>query len=228
MPCLTRWIYICMYIYIQIPHLPSTTRRRTSGPPCFCPTGYEGIHCEFQTGTVPSCTLNCQNGGICTIGIQSPDEVSTVNHLWTAEEIQAHMYCVCPTTRNFSGPLCDVPAQTCGGVIGGGSSGSTNNNNNNNTVAISDRQCYYGGTCVTTTITNALGSTIDQYHCDCSTAHSSTTNRIAGTYCQYQATAICDVNNRNLFCVNGGSCNMTDPSKPCLCPPGFSGTKVGV
>ena len=41
-------------------------------PMCICNEGFGGEHCQYTKGTVPECTLGCQNGGHCVLG-EIPD-----------------------------------------------------------------------------------------------------------------------------------------------------------
>lgn len=101
------------------------------GPPCGCPVGFEGPHCEFKEGegTILSCTLDCQNGGECSLGSSSQTaEFHDLDHLYmtNTNSTEDYMYCICPP--GFGGKLCDIPMTACG-----------------------TEQCYYGGTCITRT-----------------------------------------------------------------------------
>jgi len=74
-----------------------------TGPPCLCNGNFEGPHCEFKTGTVPPCTLTCQNGGHCNLfGIRNPDQDSVI----FSSNITDYMYCSCPP--GFGGRNCEV------------------------------------------------------------------------------------------------------------------------
>eukprot|EP00934_Nitzschia_sp_Nitz4_P001059 Nitzschia sp. Nitz4//scaffold165_size50357//21867//26251//NITZ4_007022-RA/size50357-exonerate_est2genome-gene-0.36-mRNA-1//-1//CDS//3329538135//1059//frame0 len=170
----------------------------TDGVLCICDDGWEGYHCEFKSGQVPDCTLDCENGGVCVVGVISDAEMDLLERIWTNDEIHDHMRCICP--GNFGGLLCDLEADECG-----------------------DDHCYNGGVCVTTTVTTG-GTSETTYHCDCTTATTSEGNRYGGQYCQLPATASCSEDNDSLFCVNGGTCK-SNPLEGCDCPAGFAGTK---
>lgn len=72
--------------------------------PCSCPVGLDGPHCEFTEGEVPDCILGCQNGGICTIGIQNIQDAADYTKFW--EQSVNNMYCKCPEGRH--GVHCEV------------------------------------------------------------------------------------------------------------------------
>ncbi len=165
---------------------------------CLCAEGWAGFHCEFKENEIPDCTLECDNGGVCEIGIRNPAEVDLLRRIWSDEEISEHMRCLCPT--GYGGPLCQAIFEECG-----------------------ENHCFHGGTCVITTTTIHEESSTE-FNCDCTTAGDRFGNRFAGDYCQEVSSAFCDENNDSLFCTNGGSCDR-DPTKPCQCPEGFAGHK---
>ena len=120
--------------------------RNEDASPCLCADGWEGFHCEFKTGTVPDCTLDCQNDGVCVVGVTSAAEMERMKHIWSKEEIDSHQRCLC--LDGFDGPLCEVSSEDCGG-----------------------NACYHGGTCVETATTDEVsGITKKSFHCDCTTA----------------------------------------------------------
>ena len=206
---------------------------RNDGPPCFCSDIYEGEHCEFRKGTVPECTLNCENGGHCVVGINDPDDADILYNLWgtgtdtttTADHEtlqQKYMRCVCPT--GYGGRNCEAPISDEGESCG-------------------NYHCLNGGKCVESTFTsdavgsgsNGSGGVETTYNCDCTTAGADTGDKYSGRMCQYKATEYCtefDDSNTNLedgiygtsFCVNNGRC-PSDPSLPCECSDEFSGFK---
>lgn len=170
------------------------------GIACLCEEGWGGFHCEFKENEVPQCTLECDNGGICEVGIRSSAEIELLRRIWSDEEIFNHMRCICPV--GYGGPLCQAISEECG-----------------------DNHCFHGGTCITTT-TTIHGESTTEYHCDCTTAGDHEGHRFAGDYCQEMSTSFCDENDDRLFCTNGGSCHTSgDPTKPCECPEGFAGHK---
>jgi hypothetical protein len=97
------------------------------GSLCDCPSGFKGIHCEFEEITVPDCNLDCQNLGVCALGSPRITFISQdLEHLYRPDtKDQESMYCLCP--ESFAGRLCDIEIEQCG----------------------TDR-CYHGGTCVKT------------------------------------------------------------------------------
>lgn len=163
--------------------------------PCLCPDGWEGKHCEFKRGSVPACTLDCRNEGVCEIGIRTPAEAEQMHHIWSSNEIDEHMQCLC--LDDYGGPLCEAHAEICGDDI-----------------------CYHGGTCVETEINNS-GVVTREYHCDCTTASDENSHLFAGKYCQHESTQFCSETDENLFCTNGGTCNTEDPFQGCDCPDGW-------
>jgi hypothetical protein len=70
--------------------------------PCECGNNTVGPHCEFQIGSVPECTLQCNNGGTCRLGIKNYAlAVIGYRDFW-ADSSHA-MYCECPS--GFFGAL---------------------------------------------------------------------------------------------------------------------------
>lgn len=172
-------------------------RSDQSSRPCLCEEGWEGFHCEFKAGTVPKCALDCQNGGVCVVGVASPTEAEHMNHVWSLGEAEDHMRCLCPP--GVGGALCEAPAASCG----------------------PDGLCLNGGTCVATT--QAGGSRM-QHHCDCAAATDGRGRSYAGKYCEHPATATCSDDDWNLFCTQGGTCK-SNPIEGCSCPSGAAGYK---
>ena len=173
--------------------------RTLDANPCLCPDGFEGIHCEFKKGTVPDCTLDCQNDGVCVVGIHDPAEMDRMKHIWSKEDIDSHQRCLCKD--GYGGPLCEASSEDCGGDA-----------------------CYHGGTCVETVITDTeSGTSIKEFHCDCTTAGDGN-NLYAGYYCQHPSTTFCSDVDENLFCTNKGTCKG-DPLEGCDCPEGWTGFK---
>jgi hypothetical protein len=150
----------------------------------------EGRHCEFKTGTVPECTLDCQNEGACAIGIQDPAEADKMHHIWSPAEIDEHMQCLC--LDDFGGPLCEATAEDCGGDT-----------------------CYHGGTCVETEINKSNGVITKEFHCDCTTA-AADDQLYAGKYCQHESTQFCSDTDENLFCTNGEFCDSSTIQCTCI------------
>jgi hypothetical protein len=93
---------------------------------CNCPSGVEGPHCEFQAGSMPDCTLDCQNEGECQFGLPpTTAEVHDLDGLYLTDDGTAEdsMHCVCPPS--FGGKFCDIEIALCG-----------------------SQECYHGGTCI--------------------------------------------------------------------------------
>jgi hypothetical protein len=82
---------------------------------------------------VPSCDLQCDNGGTCVLEPLSDAEKDS--YAWMGSQ-QADstdtMHCKCPS--GFDGLLCEVPKIACGGEY-----------------------CYNGGTCVESAIDGQIG-----------------------------------------------------------------------
>lgn len=75
-----------------------------AGDPCICQDGFTGPHCQYieDDTMVPDCPLDCENGGLCTLGDQPTyfeDEVS-------------HAYCQCPD--HYTGAFCELKKEPCG------------------------------------------------------------------------------------------------------------------
>ena len=148
---------------------------------------------------MPDCTLDCQNDGVCVVGIHDPAEMDRMKHIWSKEDIDSHQRCLCKD--GYGGPLCEASSEDCGGDA-----------------------CYHGGTCVETVITDTeSGTSIKEFHCDCTTA-GDRNNLYAGYYCQHPSTTFCSDVDENLFCTNKGTCK-DDPLEGCDCPEGWTGFK---
>ena len=163
--------------------------------PCICHNNYEGPHCEFVIGTVPDCTLQCQNNGVCLLGIRtyvaSGDEFLQgffANHT-------NYQYCDCPT--GYYGVSCETKSVLCG-----------------------PHRCFNGGSCVEKTTSNET-----KYNCDCSkddNADKSYAGKFcqyeSTKYCDNTT-----IENGQLFCVNNGTCEDGSSHLGCDCPTGFHG-----
>ena len=171
-------------------------------PMCSCNEGFGGEHCQYAKGTVPECSLECQNGGHCVLG-ELPDTTTTnvdlanVYHFGgapvVAENKQDQQHCLC--RDGYDGELCQRKIESCG-----------------------EGQCLWGAQCIEKIGTD--GS--PHYHCDCASAEAD----VAGQYCQYEKTALCGVSEfdgKNMFCTNGGTCKPDNIYEGCGCLEGFSG-----
>jgi EGF-like domain len=154
--------------------------------PCQCLEGYSGPHCEFVGSNVApglSCTLNCQNDGVCRIGAETWEKLLQYDYDATPQD--QRQYCSCP--NGYYGTLCEygmkdniIHLEKCG-----------------------DEPCLNGGVCKE--VLNQDGSTSRQ--CDCSGAKVLGVPH-AGQFCEHNATDVCAVGEYGgqVFCVNGGTC----------------------
>jgi hypothetical protein len=147
-----------------------------SEPSCICDKGFSGEHCEYEENSVPNCSLDCSNGGICSYGI-SPSESSSY---WQGSDSN-HFYCQCP--ENYDGIRCEIVKTPCG-----------------------DDYCYYGSQCVSRTqVDRVSGTTSVTTACDCSTADVNVAGRFC-QFKQTSFCRAADFTNSAIFCVNEGSC----------------------
>lgn len=191
---------ICTRSFSRLKFVILSFNRDASSHPCQCEPGWTGFHCEFKEGSVPNCSLDCQNGGVCIVGVASPAEAEHMSHKWSLDEVEDHMRCACPS--GLGGALCESQAEQCG----------------------EDGICLHGGTCVITTQIDQNDHTSTQYHCDCTSASDAEGNFYAGKYCEHVATDMCSETDWNLFCTQGGECK-TNPIEGCKCPTGTAGYK---
>ena len=166
--------------------------------PCQCGTDYEGPHCEFDKGSVPPCSLECENGGTCKLGIRKdvPGEDAFLYNLW--KNHSNYQYCECP--KGTFGERCEVKSSRCG-----------------------EHHCFHGGECTQTRQPD--GDYLS--HCDCSRAGTRETTFV-GQFCQYESKMFCDESllaDGQDFCLNGGSCTDLGSQRGCECPKGFHGRK---
>ncbi len=82
----------------------------TKTHPCECRSGHRGPHCEFDTGFVPDCTLQCENAGTCTLGIKDYD-TAIQEEFWALHDGN-FMFCECP--EGWFGLKCEVQGTKCG------------------------------------------------------------------------------------------------------------------
>ena len=178
-----------------------------TGPMCLCNKGYVGEHCQYVKGSVPTCALDCQNGGHCVLG-ELPltnTSLSGVYHFGDAqlENRDDMQHCLC--RDGYDGEFCEYQQQLQqpdlakeNGMCGEGA-------------------CQWGAQCIEK-------SDMDgnlHYHCDCSTAEKD----VAGKFCEYEKTTPCgtsDVDGQNRFCTNQGTCK-DHIYEGCDCSAGFTG-----
>jgi hypothetical protein len=82
-----------------------------------------GASCEFRANEIPECTLECDNGGMCQLGLHVP--FNDLDHLYltNTSNPEDFMHCVCP--EGYGGKTCSIPTDQCG-----------------------EFHCYHGGTCL--------------------------------------------------------------------------------
>jgi hypothetical protein len=156
---------------------------RNRDQPCVCSKAFDGPHCEFKFGQLPSaCSLHCQHGSTCKLGAPSWQHFyRNTAHTWTNPLDMQH----CACQPGYTGLLCEVVGVPCGNNF-----------------------CHNGGTCVQTTQSD--GSV--KHFCDCTTAEKNVSGKVvgyAGEFCEHEATSLCTDElgvNGNQFCVNGGVC----------------------
>jgi hypothetical protein len=148
--------------------------------PCLCSTNFEGPHCEFRTGTMPTkCRRHCFLGE-CKIGAKSFELVLEEAADGTASK-QHLQHCECGDRA--AGEYCEREVQPCGDDGG---------------------HCLNGGTCLRVELED--GSS--QSYCDCTTSYTGP-EAFAGRYCQHKVTTFCSKDadpNGYHFCVNNGVC----------------------
>lgn len=136
---------------------------------------------DYPTGEIPECTMKCQNGGHCKLGIKNYKVAEFGYQTFWKNSTNDFMHCMCP--EGFFGLECEVESQECG-----------------------EHHCFNGGTCVTVG-TEIEGGIVD-HHCDCTSARTEEKS-YAGRFCQYESSNFCDKTlgpNGLEFCVNGGTC----------------------
>lgn len=153
-----------------------------------CPEGFSGPICEFaDSETSASCSLKCENEGICVKGAKDYSylnkggiDMSELTHITNVVHTEDFESCKC--RANYTGLTCETEVRSCSPEV--------------------NHICLHGATCV------QLGN---NYTCDCDVegVHS----RFAGKYCQHKSTSLCTPDgmpgtgkNKNAFCVNNGKC----------------------
>jgi hypothetical protein len=134
------------------------------------------------------------------VGASSPSEAGKMHHVWSLQEVEGHMRCLCPP--GVGGALCQFAGEKCG----------------------PDGTCLHGGKCTSTTHSNGSGISVTQHHCDCTDATDSEGSMYAGKFCEHKATALCSPDDFNLFCTQYGTCR-SNPIEGCTCPRGTAGYK---
>jgi len=172
---------------------------------CQCDSGYYGLHCE-HTDRPPSCALQCDNGGVCTIGVKDYTQYDeSLQEFLKGDDLEKYLngdsteYCICP--EGFTGNTCEHDTNTCG-----------------------DSVCLNGATCVTT---NSTGS-----YCDCNSVTITEPNGNiiphAGSSCETVFSTMCVAMDgypaEEAFCTNGGTCPV-ESHDPCICPIDASGPR---
>jgi len=196
---------------------------------CGCPTGYEGLRCEFslvdgqdsEDDIAPNdgnhgidndeeytCHLQCQNGGVCAKGAKdlgsAHHAIEHVSHLNQTYDEQFFEHCVCQD--GWIGLECEHKADYCGE---------------------NEHICLHGSTCVKNN---------QQHGCDCSDADEQVGGAdhplFAGDSCQHPATDICSEGENYpgrplYFCVNQGRCRAyvtgEEENPGCDCVGGWTG-----
>jgi hypothetical protein len=153
--------------------------------PCQCLEGFSGPHCEFVGSDVAkslSCTLNCENDGVCRIGASTWENLLQYNYDSTPPE--QRQYCSCPS--GYFGTLCEHSSL-----------------DHSKTEKCGDQPCLNGGVCI-----DVVGEDGDKTRqCDCSDAKLDGIH-YAGQFCEHNATDVCSEGQYGdqVFCVNGGTC----------------------
>lgn len=156
---------------------------------CECAPGYSGKRCELRNEDVPSCTLNCLNGGECVVGFR---DTKMAEYAYDPDlepnDITGYQHCQC--LIGYAGLDCHLQYQQCKTV---------------NKVTEDVTFCFNGGTCVEPTDQNGL----DAARCDCSGA-SDQLHSFSGSHCKLSSTEVCPKANTvdgAHFCVNDGRCH---------------------
>ena len=138
-----------------------TDTENNNKPYCYCKQGFEGDHCEYKHGQVPTCDIDCGGHGTCSLGVnkyisnitQNDPELESALQYFKNEDFQ---HCKCD--EGWAGGTCDLKVDLCG----------------------EDRHiCLHGSTC--------LQQSDNSYRCDCRDAYTAE-SRYAGQYCQHHHT----------------------------------------
>ena len=160
---------------------------------CDCPEGYSGDLCEIQSDTEPDCSLKCENGGSCRLGVKGvKDSYDNLGlQIFGSKEING-MYCSCPS--GYTGVKCESEVNHC--HING---------------AEDEHFCLNGTPC--STEDSNLKGVIKKYGCDCNGLNEpkdEITQMLAGRFCEYAVTEFCLEDGAHggsrSFCTNGGKC----------------------
>lgn len=134
-----------------------------------------------------TCSLNCENHGICRKGAK---DVSILTNVKVTEEMKSSFnenfeHCVCPS--GYVGLRCEIQLDQCPGGA---------------------HVCLNGGECAT-----VPNGTHISYACDCTFAESDK-SRFSGHFCEMESTEFCTTDHAktsmgigfNAYCTNGGKC----------------------
>lgn len=184
---------------------------------CDCPKEYTGRYCELHVNSPQvqahvkeedankpieeSCTLDCQNDGLCEFGHRPPNfaEITaetTEEEESSSENVNAvgYQYCSCP--RDFFGTRCEHQVEICG------YDGDLN----------PQHHCHNGATCVDKHMLRIPEERLEfvpPFLCDCVSV-STPTQRYTGPYCEYTNIHMCNKDESNVdsrtYCVNDGTC----------------------
>jgi hypothetical protein len=139
---------------------------------------------KAQGNNDDACTLNCPLDAPCVFGEITTTRLGSTTYITASDDASSsttkrQQHCACPP--GWTGIMCDTKYESCSSVD----------------------KCFHGGKCVAGAAVDEFGNS--QLVCDCSTAQSTT--KYVGKYCEHAMEQQCDVQNPDLFCVNGGECN---------------------
>jgi hypothetical protein len=202
---------------------------------CYCPDGYYGSDCQFET-----CTLPCQNDGYCF----TKEEWINDN----SGEYEVVQFCTCQ--EGYSGDYCEVKAD-CGTFrcLNGGVCTSDEvsvQGGHDRVLQDWDGRDYYcgckegffgdfcerkecgSGFCANGAACLLLPSGGGDYVCDCSAGFFNDIYA-AGRHCESIAYDICDFGQENpnepWICTNFGQCILTTSGTECSCTGGYEGPR---